>query len=73
MAIDEKMFKTISSKCADEDVVFVSVKKTRPQKGVNAEKVTTATQKQSRNLTTYQGNDNKQSLLRVEGASNKHV
>jgi hypothetical protein len=31
MAADDKMFKTISSKCAaEEDIVFVSVKKSRP-------------------------------------------
>lgn len=31
MAAEDKIFKTISSKCAaEEDIVFVSVKKARP-------------------------------------------
>jgi hypothetical protein len=58
MAADDKMFKTISSKCGEEDVVFVSVKKTKaPKISHPSEKITgngpNNLNKASRNLTVY--------------------
>ena len=67
LAAEDKMFKTISSKCAaEEDIVFVSVKKARPQK-LNTDKAgAVVINKVSRNLTTFNCSENKHSLLRIE-------